>query len=378
MPVRDRVVTWFFLHYVMPRAQVIDKPGFVVFKVSQKTDIYSRQVVMPESLYVAIERHFSDKHGKKGRQALYSAGKRFGYRFASVSRAMSIRDAGRDRFARYVKLLARFVEGTYASNISYSLDLDSSAIRFNLENFVVCRESGLGYIISSGGIGGIWAYMMGDPSIEAVQPICQGRGDKECEVIAGPPGVLKKYGQESFQESGLKGLGVDTKYRKMNEISPVAHARNSLKKMIDTRFFEFHEGILTYSGHRYFIVEASLNYLLERELSGLGRGKQELFDLAFKYGKDLAAEQKGSDPCRFVTEFMSALGWGDVHAKQEGGKFLVRCMHFPWTKWSASSGFVLFRGMVSGMLSGLGRRKVVLRKFSQGSMAGAYRLECSE
>jgi hypothetical protein len=371
MAVKDKVVTWFFLHYVMPRAQIIDKPGFVVFKVSHKTDIYSRQVVMPEPLYVSIEKHFSSKFGKQGRQALYSVGKKFGYRFASVSHAMRKKDVDEKPFLGYVNLLAKFVEGTYASKMTYNLDLPKSSITFGLENFVICRKSGIGYLFSVAGIAGIWSFMNSDPKIEAIQPKCQGRGDVECQVTAAPSVSLKGKGQEVLSETNLEGLGLDPKYKIINEIRPVAHAKNSLKSMIDTRFFEFHNGILTFKDHRYFIVEASLNYLLEKELKKLKGGKEDLFKLSFEYGKSLTSGQDIKDACKFVTEFISALGWGDVHAKDQNGTHIIRAVHFPWTKWSKDCDYVLFRGMLSGILSGVSGKQVKLTKIKQHvSMAG--------
>lgn len=378
MAVKDSVVTWFFLHYVMPRSQIIDKPGFVVFKLSQKTDIYSRQVVMPESLYVSIERHFAKRFGKTGRQALYSAGKRFGYRFAQVSHVARITDSDEKAFLSYVKLLSKFVEGTYASSLSHSVDLENKTIRFNMKNFVVCRESGMGYLISVGGIAGIWSLMLCDPGIEAVHPRCQGRGDPECEVIAAPVDVLKKHSSELLSEASLDNLSLDRRYRSINSIKPVLHAKNSLKSMIDTRFFEFHNGILTYRGHRHFIAEASLNYLIENELKKLRGGRDDLFSLSFDYGRNLTEKQDIHDPCRFVTEFMSALGWGDVVSRRKAEGFSISVTHFPWTRWSDSSEFIIFRGIVSGMISGIAKKKVVLKNLKKKISAGNFIVECSE
>jgi len=378
MAVKDSVVAWFFLHYVMPRSQIIDKPGFVVFKVSQKTDIYSRQVVLPESLYVSIEKHFAKRFGKTGKQALYSAGKRFGYRFAQVSHVAKINDSDEKAFLGYVKLLSKFVEGTYASSLSHSVDLESKTIRFNMKNFVICRESGMGYLISVGGIAGIWSLMACDPEIEASHPRCQGRGDPECEVIAAPVSALKKHSSELLTETSLENLSLDRRYRSINSIKPVLHAKNSLKSMIDTRFFEFHNGILTYNGHRYFIAEESLNYLIENELKKLKGGKDDLFRLSSDYGRTLTEKQKIHDPCRFITEFMSALGWGDVMTRRKAERFSIRVTYFPWTKWSDDSEFIIFRGIVSGMISGIITKKVVLNNLKKKISAGNFIVECSE
>jgi len=55
-----------------------------------------------------------------------------------------------------------------------------------MKDYIVCRKNGRGEIFSEGGIAGIWSYVCQDPTIEAVQIKCQGRGDPECEVIAAP------------------------------------------------------------------------------------------------------------------------------------------------------------------------------------------------
>jgi len=167
-------------------------------------------------------------------------------------------------------------------------------------------------------------------------------------------------------------------YRSINEIRDVLYAKNSLKDLIDVGIFEFRNGILSYKDDRYFIVEASVAYLLEKELKKLKGGESLLFNLSFDYGKSLASKQKGEDPSKFIMDFMSSLGWGDVFATKEDGKYVIRVICFPWTEWYKETKHVIFRGMLSGIISGFLERKVVLKEIKTGFYKGAFLLVCNE
>lgn len=378
MAVRDKAVVWFFQHYIMPRAQIIDKPGFVAFNVSYKTNIYSRQVIMPESLFVSLEKRVIEDYGKVGGRALYSLGKKFGYRFATMSNVVDIKDANRKDFLRYVDILSKFVEGTYARNLSSSVNLKKSIIKFNFNDFIICRKSGIGYIFSSGGIAGIWARMLCNPKIEAFQPKCQGRGDEKCTVISAPLKILDEIGYKAMSEGNLSGLEMGTNYRSMNDIRSVQYAKSSLKDFIEDRFFSFNRGMINYKGDRYFIVEASLNYLLEMELKRFKWGEGLLFDISFEYGKALAKKEVHNNPCKFITDFMSALGWGDILASKRGGDYNVSVNCFPWTNWYRDIKYIIFRGILSGIISGFSGRKVVLKNFKTYILGDQMKLICYE
>lgn len=370
MAVRDKVVGWFIQHYIIPRSQIIDQPGFVIFNVSYKTDIYSRQIVIPESLFVSIEKETVKKYKDKGKQVLYSIGKKFGYRFASMTNAIKLKETNEKSFLDYVNILSKFVEGTYASNISTTVNLKKLMIDFKLDNFVICRKSGLGYLISLGGIPGIWSYMLDDVTIEGVQPECQGKGNKKCRVISAPVKFLRKEGYKPFREIKLKGLEMENDYKNFNNVRDIEYSNNSLKNLIDFGFFKFRRGILSYNNDRYFIVESSFPYIIETEFEKLKNGEKLLFNLSFEYGKRLTKEAGKEEPCKFLMDFMPALGWGDILAREENRKYNVYIKYFPWTKWYSSVKFVIFSGIISGIFSGFLKRniifKVIKRDISQG------------
>ena len=277
MAIEDKAVLWFIQRFVIPRSQVIDKPGFVIFRISYKTNVYSRQIVVPESLFVLIEKNTAAKYGERGKRILYSIGKRFGYRFATISRVLMIRDTDKKGFINYGNILVKFIEGTYASNISNHVDLENETIKFTFDNFVICRKSGIGFLISVGGIAGICSYMFCNPKIEAVQPKCQGRGDNRCIVISAPKSILKKMGYEVFEEENVENIQPHYSYREMNKIRDVK-SNLSLKGLIENNIFGFERGFISYKGERYFIVEASFPYLIEEGIKRLRGGEKFLFN----------------------------------------------------------------------------------------------------
>jgi hypothetical protein len=363
MAIKDKALGWYIQHYLIPRSQVIDKPGFVIFRMSYKTSIYSRQVVMPESLFVSIERNIVNSYGNEGIKSLYSAGKKFGCRFALMTNVLEMKNTATKDFLDYVFVLSKFVEGTYASNISTVVNLEKKMIDFKFNNFVICRISGLGYIISVGGIAGIWSAMIGDSSVEGIQLKCQGKGDNECRVIAAPIKNLKNNNYRLFKETNLKNLEIEEGYKKLNDIRVATHSSSSLKKMIDSGIFTFEQGILKYKEERYFIVEASFPYIIEMEIAKLKNGEKMLFDMSFEYGKKLAKKEVKQDPCKFITDFMTALGWGDILVTHTNAKYVVYMKYFPWTRWFKKTKFVLLRGMLSGMITGFIGRKYILKDF---------------
>ena len=375
MAIRDKAVLWFLQKYVIPRSQIIDKPGFIAFKLSYKTSIYSRQVLIPESLFINLERKVIDEHGKAGEQLLYSSGKKFGYRFAAMSNVINVNETAEKDFLRYVDVLSKFVEGTYARKIVNRVDIKKSLVNFNFDDFIVCNKTGLGYMFSSGGIAGIWSRMICNPEIEAFQDKCQGRGDEQCNVVSAPADTLKEMGYNAMKETGLAGLEMEANYRNMNEIRPVRFARNSIRNYIESGVFGFDQGIISYKGNRYFIVESSLNYMIEMALKGLKGGPGMLFNIAFDYGKSLPS---GINKPKFITDFMSALGWGDVVCLKRGGDYEVCAGCFPWTKWYKDTDYAVFRGMVSGILSSGQQGKIVLKNHKTQALGSQMNLICRE
>jgi len=128
-----------------------------------------------------------------------------------------------------------------------------------------------------------------------------------------------------------------------------------------------------YRGDRYFGCEASVIYLLEDELRKIG-AEDILFDVSFNYGKKVAMEVH-DDYRTYITDYMSALGWGDVYML---GKTRSGCDYFPYTNYSKNSDFVLFKSLISGLLSGLLDKDIKLKHVDQNTLSGHLQVILSE
>jgi hypothetical protein len=184
MPVKDRIVTWFIQHVLLPKIEIIDNQGYIVNTFSYKNQTtYLREIFLPELLFELIENKIVQQYGDQGKQALYSAGKKFGYVYSSMSGFPTIKNVPEKELLDFAYFFVRFVECTFAQQANHEIDFESKSFHVFLKNFVICRHNGLGYFMADGGIAGIWAYVVQDMSIEGKQLECQGRGYKECHVF---------------------------------------------------------------------------------------------------------------------------------------------------------------------------------------------------
>jgi hypothetical protein len=250
---------------------------------------------------------------------------------------------------KFLTSVRQFVGVRWANDITQSINIKTKTYKLSMDNFVVCNQTGGGYLLSEGGVAGIWAYVMSDSSIEGKQIKCQGRGDEKCQAIYAPKEVLLKKGLKTFVEQDLENdLSDGLEYRELNWIKPAKYAPNSLKKLIDAGFFDYFKRELTFKGERYFPCEASIIYMIENELKKLDGGPELLFSTSSSSVKGM--NNKG-DAGKFITDYISALGWGDILVLQKGNVYVVTVESFPWTKFSKESAFIIFRGMLSGLIS---------------------------
>ncbi len=379
MVVKDKIVTWYLKNIYIPKSEITDKSGYICEHVGGQREIFLRELLLPETVFVELEKRMVKEI--KGKNILYSIGKRFGYRYAFASKFTTIDKVSKKIFLRYSYFLVRYIESiSYGKNLNHKVNYDKRMFNLNAKEYIICRKNGLGYILTSGGTAGIWAYMTCDPTVEGVQTKCQGRGDKKCELICAPAKVLKEKKIKFLKETDLENLEIDAEYMEINKIRPTQFARYSLKDLIDSGFFEYSKGVIHYKAERHFLCEASLMYILEKELKKLKGGGKVLFDVSFDYGKNLAEESKqelnnasssSGSAESFITNYMSALGWGDILVMKKSGKYTVVSNYFPWTKWAKNIKFIMFRGMISGMLSGFLDKKITLKKL-QTDFSGGF------
>lgn len=363
MVVKDRIASWFIKHVIVPKREIIEHPGFVINTLGGKNQpIYLREFFLSEQLFELIENRIVEKYGEKGKQALYSAGKKFGYSYASLSNFPTINDTTKKDFLDFSYFLVRYIETLFAMDAKHDVDIDNKIFTMSIKDYIICRNNGLGYIMTDGGIAGIWAYALADKTVEGTQIKCQGRGDERCSIICAPEEKLKEKTNTFFKEINLSEKKFDNTYKTLNEIRKTTYSTNSLKDLIDAKFFEYHEGVLSYKKIRFFACDAHLLYMLEDEITKLENGEQTLFDICFEYGKIVREIYGGKNYQKFITDYYPALGFGDIIVfDSETPK--IGSLFYPWTTLSEKSRYIIFRGIMSGIISDSTAKRTEFRNF---------------
>lgn len=363
MPVKDRIVTWFIKHVIIPRREILDKPGFVVTTFTEhKQTTYLRDLFLPEKLFESIESTIVRYFGLQGKQALYSAGKKFSYLYASLSNFPTINDCTEKELSDFIYSLVRYMEVTLARQATHKIDFGDKMFTISFRDYIICRHNGLGYVMTDGGSGGLWAYEMQDKSIEGTQVECQGRSDERCFVICAPEERIKKVTNKFFCEKNLPIQKFDDVYETMNEIRETTYSNNSMKDLLDVGFFKYNEGVFSYENIRFFGCESHILYLLEQEISKLKDGEQILFDICFEFGKFLQEIYGDTDYQKFIPDFFPALGFGDILVTDSNAPS-ISAFYYPWTVFSETSKFIIFRGIMSGFVSSSIGKKIEFKEF---------------
>lgn len=363
MPVKDRIVSWWIQNIIIPKREIIDKPGFIITTFTdQNQTTYLRDLFFAEQLFELIESRIVEKYGEQGAQALYSAGKKFGYIYSALSNFPTIQTSSRKDFSDFVYLFVRYCEGVFAQQATHEVDLDKKIFTLAFKDYIICRHNGLGYIMNDGGSAGIWAYLMQDKSIEGIQLECEGRGDARCLVMCGPEEKLQEKTNKFFYERDLPDIKFDEFYKSLNEIRESTYAQNSLKDLIDIGFFRYRRGILSYNNMRFFGCESHMLYILEEEISKFKDGEKVLFDACVEYGKKLRETYGGKDYQKFIMDFFPALGFGEVFIL-EPDTFDITAVYYPWTVYSEKSKYIIFRGMMSGIVSSSIDKNIEFKNF---------------
>ena len=363
MPIKDRVVTWYIQNIIIPRREIIDKPGFLITSFTDKKHAtYLRDLLLPEKLLEEIESRIVSVYGNQGRQALYSAGKKFGYSYSSMSNLPTIKTSTNKELVDFAYLMLRFVEGTYAKQANHHVDFDKKILQIFFDNYIICRHNGLGYIMTDGSLAGLWAYVVQDNFVEGIQLKCQGRGDDICHLLCAPEKTILEKTQKFYREKEMNDQKSDNVYKIMNEIRPT-RSINSLKLLLDTGYFKFSHGIFSYKDMRFFLCDPNILYFLEQEVTKLNDGEQVLFKACFEYGKFLREAYGGQDFQKFIPDFFPALGFGDI-VILDPHKPRLASIYYPWSVFSKTSKYIVFRGIMSGFISSSLEKKVEFTNFT--------------
>jgi hypothetical protein len=378
MAIKDKMLWWFIKNIIMSRNEIIDKPGFIILKITERTKTVNvREIVLPENLFSELEKSVVKKYGAKGRQALYSAGKKFGYRFALISKYPKA--ANEKDFSQFSYFLVRYLESIYARRIEHKIDFAEHKFVFNANNWIVCNKNGIGLLLFDGTGAGMIAYAFDDPSIEGVQSKCEGRGDDHCELVCAPDKYLRNNDLKFHSERSLSGLEVSAdRYNSINMARTTRYSSNSFRKLIDGGFIKYSEGTMSINGERFLIIESSLMYILENELKTIDKDDGVLWDASMEWGRSFSARFGKQSPCKFINDLFPGLGFGDFFAVTENGKYKVSVGFFPWTKWAGDCEFVMFRGMISGIISGLAGKKIELKKIRKTVSSSGFSMVLEE
>jgi len=373
MPIKDKVVSLFVKRFLMPRAQILDKPGFVIFNVTGKNPIFARQVIMPEYFLVLLEKNIRDRYGKEGEKLLYSTGKKFGYRFSIMGNFSKRGDIPDSKLPDYINMINKFIEGTYASDISCEVDINIPKVTYSLKNFVVCSKIENAYFLPLGAASGLISFLLNNKDIEGSHVGCQSQGKSRCKIIYEPYAKLKEeIGSNVFRETDLNNLEIAPEYQSMNSDQPISNSNFTFKQFIDAGVFSFNQGIIMRGDQRYFIYEISGIYLLEMELGKNSEMEKIMFEAAFDTGRHLLPDSKKEKNLQSVVDLLTAFGWGDIQIFTKQSKYIVSIKYFPWTKFYDKINFNVFNGILAGLLSVISGREVkfkdVKKDISQGNL----------
>jgi len=363
MDIKDDVVRLYVKRFVIPKALIFDKPGFVDFKISGKTNVFARQLLVPEDFFIQLEKSIVEKYGDSGKSAMYSIGKKFGYSFSQLGRFENIKDHPGDKVKDWIIIASKFVEGTYASEIKQTSDVSKETVDYSLKNFVICRKLGYDFFLATGGAAGVIAWLLQDRNIEGYYYDSNFEGDEHvCKIKCAPFETLKAEGKEAFKEIKLDNLQQDVQqYNKFNEEAQVSYTK-SFSSYLDAKVFSYENGIIKFrsKGDRFFLMEVSGMYLLELELKQR-KMDAAIFDIAYAVGKDLFGDA-GLD-AKSILELLTALGWGEVLLMASvKNKMQIIIKHFPWTGWYKDIDFLTIGGLLSGAFSKVYKREVKLGK----------------
>lgn len=377
--VGDQLMAWFLRNMIASRIYDLDNPGFIIERLSGKTkESYRRQFFFPEEVLAEIETRFVTKYGEQAHLSLYAAGKKFGYSYASVLHFPNMRDNSTTEVNIFSRMLIQYVAVQWATKAELLIcNLQTKEFKVRFWDYAVCRKSGIGHVLGDGGISGIWAYMMNTPTLEGIQTTCQGKNEGFCEFYVAPKAKLQSNKINTCAAvCDADAIENEMEYMEINKIRPTVYARNSMRELIDVGFFKYANKKILFQDSPHFSLEISIFYILEKELSKLKRGRDLLFDICFKYGKRISASYLKTKES--ITDYLSALGFGDIILKGNAKTMEIVANNFPWTDFSEKSDFTLFRGLASGIVSGCVGRNVVFSIIKSERVGTEFSIHLSE
>ncbi len=356
MNIKDNVVRFYVQNFIINRSQNIEVPGFIFFKLSGKTPIFARQVVIPEDFFINLEKKISEK-GEMAQQELYSAGKKFGYSFSLLGGFSNINDKKGQDLVNYINVINKFIEGTYALKVECNIDTVTKICNYSMEDPIVVSKLGYGYFLPLGAAAGLLSYIFQDSTIEGLLEKFD-LATKKGDLLYAPAEHLKKENRLFFTETNLQDLEPTPEYLSFNQIRPLKYSRYSFEMLLDSKFFSFNKGVIMNNNERYFILEVSSLYIIEKELKEYSK---EIYESAFKTGYMMLNGIQNAS-IETITDYASAFGWGDTVILKKKGGYVVNVDYFPYTKFYDEINYVIFSGFLAGMLSTVTNENIQFNK----------------
>jgi len=373
MPIKDSVTSWFIQNIVLPNAEDIRNPGYILSKFTdQGKNIALREFFFPEKFYADLETRIVKKLGKAGEKRLYSIGKRFGYRYAMISRYPKAGAIGAKKTDEFMYMFTRYIEVVYARQLSHRIEPQKKLLELEGDSYAGCSRNGIGYLLLNGAWTGVWSFISDDNAIDGIQPACQGRGDPKCRLLCAPNPLLKKMGFSPLTEPDMGGLEEDYgKYDMLNAVHPTSNNNHSLRTLIEAGIFRYERGKLFFDDARMVGIEFSMYYLIDNGFSNDAKTREILYGAAFDSGREISS---GKD-VTFVQRFLSGIGFGDVQVIVAANRYRVLFFHFPWASFAKGCRFTILSGFASGLLSGASGKKVSLKRFSMSEAQDGYHVK---
>lgn len=359
-------VDWYLKNIEMPGKGVIDHPGFTSENLGDQGKTSVRTVSVPEEIYVNIE----DKLNKP--KTLYKIGKKFGYRYTKIFGLPKRSEVSKSAFKKSTRKFLKYLESIcYWSQGKSNIEYEKNMLNLSLEDFLVCNKNGSGNLFL-GAAAGFWSYIVENKEVEAIQMNCQGRGDEECDIK-----VASRYELEDSFEAGMEKVdfGFSRDYKIFNQIRDTEYAESSMKDYEEIGFFEHRNGLFVHGNMRYIWTESSLIEILENELEDFG---ELLFGCAFQAGQNIPQDEAKKSMREFIIEYLSATGWGDTRVKKDDEGYQIESSMFPWTKFTSNTGYPIFRGMVSGIITKFKQREIKLKTIRKHDEGGTYTIVAEE
>jgi len=374
--IKNDLVNWFVRNITAPNIMRVDTPGFVTVRQNYRGEIINqRNVFFSEMQLAGFESALVEEFGEEGKKIAYSIGKNFGYAYCHCFSVPQLGIDDEGKIKDFISFFSAFMGVTWGEFLDLKYDLKAKAVELGLGDHIVCRRNGLGYMFSSGDIAGGWQYIMRDDTVEGVQTECIGRGDKCCKVICAPAGYIEQKGHQAISVAARAQFEVDSTYLEMNRPRPLQYSKASIKELIAANFFKFENNQLTFHDDRYCFTGIELLYILEQFAKDDERIGRILFKTAFDQGEGMAKEEKSNDCSTFITDILSAIGFGDTLISRAGGDFQVQTNYFPYLATYGKIDYFYFRGLLSGLLSGFSGKKTELKNFRTDVSNGYLKLE---